>query len=220
MPTLYHCASARSFRVLWLLEEMRLDYDLVMLAFPPRVRQPEYLDINPLGTVPAFVDNDHLMTESVAICQYLLARHAPSPLDVAVDEADYPAFLNWLHFGEATLTVPQTLILRYGRFEPEARRQPQVVEDYTRWFLARLRAVEATLSRQHWLCAERFTLADIAVGYALMLAADIGLDAHFKPATRAYWQRLQQRPGYQAAIERQAGYASAVQAQPDTSPAS
>jgi len=155
------------------------------------------------------------MTESVAICQYLLARHAPSPFDVAVDDTDHPSFLNWLHFGEATLTVPQTLVLRYSRFEPEARRQPQVVEDYTRWFLARLRAVEAALSQRHWLCAGRFTLADISVGYALMLAADIGLSGYFKSGIRAYWQRLQQRPGYQGAMRRQAGYAPAAQARPD-----
>src|SRR5699024_4584902 len=141
MPTLYHCTSARSFRVLWLLEEMGLDYDLITLAFPPRVRQPEYLEINPLGTVPTFLDDGLKMTESVAICQYLVAQYGPSTFDVAVADVDYGDFLNWLHFGEATLTVPQTLVLRYSRFEPEARRQPQVVEDYTRWFLARLRAV-------------------------------------------------------------------------------
>lgn len=211
MTTLYHCASARSFRVLWMLEELGLDYELVMLPFPPRVCRPDYLDINPLGTVPVFVDGDVHMTESAAICQYLVTRHGPTRMNVTPDEPDYARFLNWLHFGEATLTFPQTLVLRYARFEPDDRRQPQVVADYTRWFLARLRAVEAALRERDWLCGGRFSAADVVVGYALMLAADIGLGAHFKPGVQAYWQRLQQRPGFVSALQRQAGHAAACE---------
>ena len=106
---------------------------------------------------------------------------------------------------DATLTFPQTLVLRYGRFEPAERQQPQVVEDYSRWFLARLRAVETALThgRSDHLCAGRFTAADVAVGYALLLAQHLGLDAQFGLATQAYWQRLQQRPGYQRAMAAQ-----------------
>ncbi|HLQ85110.1 MAG TPA: glutathione S-transferase family protein [Salinisphaeraceae bacterium] len=213
MLTLYHSASARSFRVLWTLEEMALDYRLLMVAFPPRVQQPDYLQINPLGTVPTFFDGDLRLTESAAICHYLVSRHGPSELNVTPAEEAYGAFLNWLHFGEATLTFPQTLVLRYGQFEPQERRQPQVVTDYTRWFLARLRAIEATVSSADWLCAERFTAADIVVGYALMLASELGLAQHFKPATAAYWQRLQQRPAFVAAMARQAGHASPIKLQ-------
>lgn len=209
MTTLYHCASARSFRVLWLLEELQLPYELVMLPFPPRVSRPDYLEVNPLGTVPTLLDDSLCMTESAAICQYLVTRYGPTTLNVAMDEPDYGRFLNWLHFGETTLTFPQTLVLRYGRFEDHDRRRPQVVADYTRWFLARLRAVEATLQEREWLCAERFTAADVVVGYALMLASDIGLEAHFKAHVQAYWARLQQRPGFIAALQRQAGYAAA-----------
>jgi glutathione S-transferase len=78
-----------------------------------------------------------------------------------------------------------------------------VVEDYSRWFLARLRAVETALihSGSEHLCAGRFTAADVAVGYALLLAQHLGLAPQFGPATQAYWQRLQQRPGYQRAME-------------------
>lgn len=208
MMKLYHCASARSFRVLWTLEELGLDYELEMLPFPPRVRSRQYLEINPLGTVPAFFDGAAMMTESAAICQYLVTRYGPSELAVAVDEPDFGAFLNWLHFGEATLTFPQTLVLRYSRFEPPERRQPQVAEDYTRWFLARLRAVDAAVSARDWLCADRFTAADVSVGYALMLAAELDLAAHFKPAVQDYWTRLQTRPAFARALQRQAGHAS------------
>jgi len=118
---------------------------------------------------------------------------------VQAGEKDFGAYLNYLDFGEATLTFPQTLVLRYAYFEPEERRQPVVAQDYTRWFLARLRTLEARLAAEPWLCAGRFTAADVSVGYALMLATNLGLNAQFTPAVAAYWQRLQQRDGFQKA---------------------
>jgi glutathione S-transferase len=122
--TLYHCMNARSFRVLWTLEEMRLQYELKILPFPPRVHARDYLQINPLGTIPLMLDGDTRMTESAAICQYLATRYGPSPLAVEPRDPAYGAFLNFLHFGEATLTFPEAIVLRYSRMEPEERRQP------------------------------------------------------------------------------------------------
>ena len=199
MIRLYHCTDARSFRPLWALEELGLAYELVVMPFPPRYRAKEYMAVNPLGTIPALIDDDEtFMTESCAIVQYLVTRHGPSPLAVGVDEPAYGAWLNWLHFGEATLTFPQTLVLRYRQFEPG--KAEVVADDYAKWFLARLRAVERALERGgDWLCAGRFTAADICVGYALLLAAQLGLDAEFAQQTAAYWARLQQRPSFQAA---------------------
>ena len=69
MITLYHCVSARSFRALWMLEELSLPYALRMLPFPPRVLARSYLEINPLGTIPLMIDGATRMTESAAICQ-------------------------------------------------------------------------------------------------------------------------------------------------------
>jgi glutathione S-transferase len=193
---LYHSIAARSFRPLWMLEELGLPYQLKVLAFPPRVHDKSYLDINPCGTVPAFFDGDVRMTESAAICQYLVERHPASGLRVGPDEADYGLWLNDLHFGEATLTFPQTLVLRYSRFETPERQQPQVVEDYARWFLSRLKTLTPRLERNAFLCAGRFTAADVSVGYALLLAEQLGLQASFTPAVAAYWQRLRQRPAF------------------------
>ncbi len=203
MITLYHCVSARSFRPLWMLEELGTPYTLKILPFPPRALAREYLEINPLGTVPAMFDGELRMTESAAICQYLATRYAPTSLEVTAAEADYGAYLNWLHFGEATLTFPQTLVLRYARLEPEERRQPQVAEDYSRWFLARLRNVESALADREFLCAQRFTAADVSVGYALMLADYLGLAPRFSDRVRAYWERLQRRDGFQRALAAQ-----------------
>jgi glutathione S-transferase len=200
MITLYHCAAARSFRPLWTLEELGLAYDLRMLPFPPRVFAKEYLGLNPLGTIPLLLDGDTRMTESAAIAQYLVTRYGPTPLAVGVDEPDYGAYLNWLHFGEATLTFPQTLVLRYTELEPEERRNPQVALDYSKWFFGRLRGVEAAVTKSDMLCAGRFTAADISVGYALLLAQRIGLSREFGPAVAAYWRRLQAREGFRRAV--------------------
>ena len=185
MITFYHCVSARSFRPLWLLEELGLPYALKMLPFPPRALARSFLQENPLGTVPLLLDGETRMTESAGICEYLAARHSPGHLNVAVDEPAYGSYLNWLHMSDATLTFPQTLVLRYTHFEPAERKQPQVAEDYSRWFLARLRAVDAAVQQPEFVCAGRFTAADIAVAYALMLASHLGLDAQFTPAIAA-----------------------------------
>lgn len=201
MITLYHCVAARSFRPLWALEELGLPYELNMLAFPPRVADKGYLQINPLGTVPLLCDGAVRMTESAAICHYLGAQYGPSPLAVNPEEPDFGAFLNWLHFGEATLTFPQTIVLRYERFETPERRLPQAAEDYRRWFLGRLRTLEPLLAKQDTLCAGRFTMADISVGYALLLAEYLGLEPAFPESVRAYWLRLKDRPAYRRACE-------------------
>ena len=203
MIDLYHCRDARSFRALWALEEMGLSYALHTLPFPPRSRQPDYLAINPLGTIPFLIDGPVRMSESAAVLQYVATRYGPTPLAVDPAEDEFGAWLDWIHFGEATLTVPQTLVLRYGQLEPEGRRSPQVVEDYRRWFLSRLRAVEACLAEREHLCAGRFTMADISVGYALLLAGAVNLRGDFTPAVQAYWERLRHRPAFLAARQKQ-----------------
>lgn len=216
MFTLYHCMSARSFRPLWMLEELGLPYVLKMLPFPPRVFDKSYLEVNPLGTVPALFDGDVRMTESAAICQYLAARAGATPLDVAANEAAYGPYLNYLHFGEATLTFPQTLVLRYAHFETAERRVPQVAEDYAKWFLARLRTLEPVLAQHEYLAADRFTAADVSVGYALLLAEHLGMKPRFTPAVLAYWERLRERDGFRRAmaVQQQAALAQGVSTVP------
>src|SRR5258706_14898906 len=193
MITLYHCHAARSFRPLWMLEEMGLPYELKMLPFPPRVFAKDYLALNPLGTIPLMIDGETKMTESSGICHYLGTRYGPTPLIVGVDEPGYGAFLNWMYFSDATLTFPQTLVFRYTQLEPEERRNPQVAADYAKWFLGRLRAVEAATDKAETLCAGRFTAADIVIGYALRLAENIGIANDFGPNVADHSQRLQAR---------------------------
>jgi len=201
---LYHCNDARSFRALWALEELGLDYRLRMLPFPPRAFAKEFLGENILGTVPYLIDGAERMTESSGIPHYLATRYGPSPLAVAPDEAGYGAYLNGLFHGEATLTFPQTIVLRYKLFEPEDRRLPQAAEDYGLWFLGRLRLIDSILERSDYAAAGRFTMADISIGYALKLAFFTGLAEQLPERVLAYWRRLEARDGYQRAMQAQA----------------
>jgi glutathione S-transferase len=201
---LYHCADARSLRPLWALEELGAEYELVNMAFPPRATYPGYLTINPLGTVPTFVDGEVTLTESTGICHYLGEKFAPTDLRVDPSEPAYGAYLNWMYRSDATLTFPQTIVLRYTRLEPKERRLPQAAEDYTVWYLSRLRSVEAALEDREFLCAGRFTMADIAVHYALFLGETLGLAERYKPRSRDYLERLKERPAFRRAREKQA----------------
>jgi glutathione S-transferase len=204
---LYHCADARSLRPLWALEELGADYELINMAFPPRATYPGYLSINPLGTVPTFVDGTVTLTESTGICHYLGEKFAPTDLRVDPAEPAYGEYLNWMYRSDATLTFPQTIVLRYTRLEPKERRLPQAAEDYTVWYLSRLRSVEAALEDREFLCAGRFTMADIAVHYALFLGETLGLAERYKPRSRDYLERLKERPAFGKAREKQSARA-------------
>jgi glutathione S-transferase len=198
---LYHCKGARSLRAVWALEEMGLPYELISLQFPPRVFHKDYKEVNPLGTVPALVDGALTMTESAGVCQYLAEKYGPTPLGVAKEENDFGLYLNWLHRSDATLTFPQTIVLRYTLLEPEERRSAQVAADYRQWFLARWRSVEAALKDRDYLCADRFTMADIAVGYALYLARTLAIDEALTPNVMTWWDRISSRPAFRRASE-------------------
>ncbi|WP_022957908.1 glutathione S-transferase family protein [Spongiibacter tropicus] len=209
-PTLWHSYPSRSLRPLWALEEMEIDYELVTLPFPPRLFQREYLDVNALGTVPFFRHGQVEMTESTGICLYLVEQYQRYDLGLRSGDADYGNYLNWLFHSDATLTFPQTLILRYSQFEPAERRQPQVVEDYRLWYLARLKRLNAHLLDHDYLCENRFTIADIAVGYALYLGEGLGLAGFYEPQVQAYLARLKARPAFQRAEPMGAGPDSLV----------
>jgi glutathione S-transferase len=114
MATLYHVPTSRSLRVLWTLEEIGATVEVKSLGVRPRLQEPEYLAINPAGTLPALIDGDRAIYESLAICEYLAARHG-SDLIVAPDEPERPEFVQWLLYGEATLQAPLSATARVRR---------------------------------------------------------------------------------------------------------
>jgi len=197
----WHAHNTRSLRVIWALKEMKLEHQIHNLPFPPRVHDRDFLEKNPLGTVPFFSDGQAELTESAAILLYLTECYGANELAVDKSHSDYGMYLNFLFQSDATLTFPQAIILRYSQFESAERQQPQVVEDYKIWFLARLKLINQRLEQHEYLVADKFTIADIAVGYALYLGELLGLTDYYKEPTLAYFNRLKQRDGFKHSVD-------------------
>mmetsp|Transcript_110277 Transcript_110277/g.291112 ORF Transcript_110277/g.291112 Transcript_110277/m.291112 type:complete len:227 (-) Transcript_110277:6-686(-) len=213
--TLYHSASSRAFRVLWALHEMGIadQCKLITMPFPPRVFVKEFLKKNVLGTIPFFVDKGGKvqMTESCAIPQYIAQAYGPTSLEVLPSEPDWPAYLNWIAHADATLTFPQTVVLRYTL--QERGRADQAAEDYGKWYLARLRLLDGALSDgREFLCSGRFTIADVCIAYALLLGTRFGFDKRYSPQVKAYLDRMSERAAFRAAQDHEARSAAEFEA--------
>jgi len=198
MIKIWATEGSRAIRPIWTAEEMGLDYELTMMPFPPRVFMKEYLDVNMLGTIPYLTDGEVKMTESVAMAQYLVEKYGPTDLRVSSDEPDYPSYLNWLFHSDATLTFPQTVVLRYKLQEPGVA--DAAVDGYSRWFVSRLKLLETTLEDREYLCSDRFTIADICVSYAITLADSLGIEQAFKPNIKRWTDMLFERAAYKKSM--------------------
>ena len=197
-PHLFHGHGTRSLRVAWLLAEMDVAHRTTLVAFPPRVKQPEFLGINPAGSLPFMAHGAISMTESVAICLYLAEVYGPTPLAVGAAEPGYADYLQFCLYGEATLTQPLGSILKYRNLALPGHGSPRVVEDAKSLFQRRLEPVEAAIAATGYAAAGRFTIADISLGYALVFAARLGEGLLLGPAVALYAERLTARPAYQA----------------------
>jgi len=199
MITVY--GEGRGFRVVWLLEEMGLPYGLRDVDLLAGVENDaEFLAINPAGFIPAIVDGDVTMVESIAIMEYLMARYGPTTLAPAAQDSTFPAYQQFLHLGEAGLAGPMNAIFVGRGLAPEAERNVQV----TRWaletFNSRLGLVTRRLADCPYLAGDRFTAADISVSYALLLGLRTG---NYVPGAveRDYLARTTARPAYARAME-------------------
>jgi len=200
MTTIFHCQNARSLRVLWVLEEMGVKADVKSLPFPPRKLQPEYLALNPSGTVPLMIDGERIMTESLEICEYLAAKHGNPSLVVAPNDPERAPYLQWLWYGESTVMLPIGMIARVDRLKTPGAATDAILADARETLAARLQPLEQRLDERDFLVAGRLTLADVSVGYALHVGTVLfGLGHLFGPRARAYFERLRARPAYQRA---------------------
>jgi len=192
---LHHIRGSRSMRVLWLMEEMGLDYEIRSRSVRD-LKAPDYLALNPLGTVPMLEFEGGSLLESGAILQFLLARHAPTPLEPTKDDAAFAQYLQWLHFGEGSLSPWVFQYMLNTRLKPkdqrnegtaiEARGRVQALLDYMGW----------TLDARDYLGAAHFTAADIMVGHTLHMAEQFGMLDQAPPSVSAYLARLTARPAY------------------------
>ena len=199
MATLYHSPNARSLRVLWTLEELGASVEVKTLPFPPRVKQPDYLSVSPAGTIPALVDGDRVLTESLAICEYVASRHGPSLL-VAPGDPERPSFLEWLWYGESTLMTPISRLGRVSSLPVKGESIDFVLADARESLVVRLKSLEQRLEGRDFLVAGRLTLADISVGYPLHLMAVFNIPVLLGPRTAAYRERLHSRPAFIQAV--------------------
>ena len=208
-PVLYTCARSRGFRATWAAEEAGVEIDLELLPFPPRYLVPDYLELNPLGTVPLLIDGEARMTESCAIAHYLATKHGNTDLAVAPEEPDYAAYCDFTFHADATITFPQTVYMRFVMFEKDKGLE-EAGHSYAKWFWKRLVKLEQRLEGREFLCADRFTVADICCGYALVLAERVGLDEGVPEILKEYRKRLEARDGYQRALARETAGPAAV----------
>src|SRR5580658_8043597 len=191
----------RGFRVVWLLEEMSIAYRLRPVDLLAGVeKDPEFLAINPGGFIPAIVDGDVTMVESIAIMEYLMALYGPTPLAPAPHDPAFPAYQQFLHLGEAGLAASIFFVVGARNFAPESERNNWSAGQALGVWESRLRLVTRQLARSPYLAGETFTAADISVTYALMLArraAGIALGA----TEEAYLARTGEREAYKRALE-------------------
>ena len=191
----------RGFRVIWLLEEMGLDYRLRPVDLGANLEEDvEFLAVNPAGFIPAIQDGDVTMVESIAIMEYLLARYGPTPLAPEPNDPSFPLFQQFLHLGEAGLAMGAYFVGGVRNFAPEAERNSWSARQALAMFESRLGLVKRQLDRSPYIAGELFTAADISVTYALELAqAFAGLA--LGEAVQAYMARARTRPAYERAMD-------------------
>lgn len=220
MITVHHLNNSRSQRILWLLEELELPYEIkryqrdakTMLA-PPALRE-----VHPLGKSPVITDGELTLAESGAIVETLLERHGGGRLIPAAGTPERIRYTYWLHFAEGSAMPPLLLKLIFDRVEkgpmpffarPIARAiASKVRESFVTPNLERhMDYMEAELGRSEWFAGSNFTAADIQISFPLEAsAARGGLDGR-RPKLMAFLERIHARPAYRRAIERGGEYA-------------
>jgi glutathione S-transferase len=197
---IFHAQGSRSLRVIWLAEEMELDYELIGETFGRP--SPDLIAANPARALPALVDGEVVMSESIAIMQYLAAKYGPTPVAPTADEASFPAYLQYLVYGEASLSAFLNPLIGARVLAPEDQKDNFTAGICRTIFRRRVSALTGRLTESPHLAGEAFTAADISVGYALGLAEQVGLADDYPAPVADYWARLKLRPGYQRAVVR------------------
>lgn len=206
---LFHSQYSRSTRALWALYELSLPVEIVSVPFTPAsLRSPEHLRVHPLGKVPTFHDGDLILHESGAIVEYLASRYGRDRIAPHPDSSDFGPYLDWIHFGEATLTNDVGLIARNLFVLPEPERSDLAITLALKAVRNDFAYLERHLSGRSFLVGEAFSAADIMVGYPLFLLGfcartfgreDLNPIADY-PSVQAFESRMAARPSAAAAL--------------------
>ena len=193
---LIHFPMTRSLRVVWALFELGVDADIETRAFDrAKLKEPEYLALNPLGKTPVFFDGDQRMVESTAIIQYIADKYADGSLTRKPSDDDYGQYLQWLHFGEAGMGGYVNQLIGQTALLPEEQRIPAMAV----WAKAEtsncLNFIEESLGDKDYLLGE-FSLADISVAYLLFLIKVTRNGDILGEKTKAYFKRVTARDAW------------------------
>ncbi|AKO97534.1 Glutathione S-transferase [Marinovum algicola DG 898] len=201
MIRLHHVPLARSFRVLWLMEELGLDFEVVPYSIRDgSLRRPEFKALSPAGRVPALEYGDEVLFESGAILQWLCEQHPEPGLQPAPGTAERGRYLEFIAYSETIGCLVENLNLNRVFLRDPADASPVVIKLLTARLRAALGAMEARWQHDHCL-ASGFSAADIMFSYGFELARYYVRFDEF-PRLSAYWDRLKARPGYQRAKAR------------------
>jgi glutathione S-transferase len=202
MIRLHHVPASRSFRILWMLEELGLDAQIVPYRITDgSLRQEGFLDISPAGRVPALEIDGLVLSESGAIIQYLAETHGAAGLDRAPGHAERPRYLQLIHYAETMASVIEQLNLNHLFLRDPAEASPVVIKINTARLRATMAGLERILGDGDYLLASGFSAADVMMGFNLSAAPHfVRLDPF--PLLRAYRDRIAQRPAYLRAQDR------------------
>jgi glutathione S-transferase len=219
MITVHHLNNSRSQRILWLLEELGLEYDVRRYQRDPKtmLAPPELRQVHPLGKSPVITDGDFTLAESGAIIEYLVGRYGNGRLVPAADTPARLRYTYWLHYAEGSMMPPLLMKLIFDRIERTpmpffARPIAKAIARKTKGSFIEpninrhLDYMETELGKTAWFAGPEFTAADIQMGFPLEAAvARGGLDTK-RPNLMAFLERIHARPAYRKAIERGGKY--------------
>ena len=197
MLKLHHAPNSRAGRIVWLLEELGLPYELNRMDFhPSALKSDAHRARHPLGRVPVLEDGDVTIYESGAICDYIVERHAPGQLKPAVDSPDFPAFLQWFHYCEGMVMPPVNTIVVQTILLPEDRRDPAVLAQAQKLLTKAWAPVDEALADREYV-ARDFSIADVMLGHAAVMSQRLGCVGEELVNLTAYVERIKARPAFQ-----------------------
>ena len=200
MLTLHFAPNSRAGRIVWLLEELDLPYELNRMDFHPKdLKSDEHRARHPLGRVPVLDDDDIRIWESGAIVEYILERHKNGGLKPEVDSENYPAYLQWFHYCEGMVMPPVNTIVVQTILLPPERRDDTALGQAQKLLTRALAPVNEVLAGKDYLIGD-FSGADIMLGHACFMSNRLGCVTDEMTSLKEYVERVAARPAFQKAM--------------------
>ncbi|MEO1305873.1 MAG: glutathione S-transferase family protein [Pseudomonadota bacterium] len=200
MLKLHFAPNSRAGRIVWLLEELDLPYELNKMAFHPKdLKSDAHRARHPLGRVPVLEDGDVTIWESGAIVEYVLERHKNGGLKPAVEDTTWPMYQQWFHYCEGMVMPPINTIVVHTMLPPEDRRDEVVLGQAQRLLSRALAPIDEALAGKDYLIGD-FSGADIMLGHACFMSNRVGCVSDEMKNLKDYVERISARPHFQTAI--------------------